>query len=721
MALPEKPFSRKEQYLAKIAGEDVEIPEEPFSREEMYLEAIAEGGGGGGTSNFNQLTNRPKLNGTEMDGDTDIKNFTSSAQGLVPAPAAGDTDKYLKSDGTWSEVDYAKEASVIRTSTTQSQTASFIYRTTAGDMSIDTGEATLASIKGNVVMEGYHDEVKEYETNFADPNTTASIDWDTFIAWVSGKGWVDYSPFTLTWTGTPGIEWSIGNSAGGSTSDSSANLGITVTGNVAVDDTITITYSAATVGTITVALPDEFIATGYNQYDGVEGYAKVIGDNQYRIAGTADSWEFAPTDGSTSVVITLDNGKYTPPADGVLIPTNPSGDILVALVWSGIRDNDPYEPYETSTITIPTVDENGTTLPTGEYGMPKVGDVADELNFSERVYIKRIGQYDYSEANLETVEAMGVDYIFDLTNIFYVLETPVTYTLASTVSGVYTANDFGTEEFTGSDVPLEATIIYGNNLVDKLRNLADIQTIGNGLSLVDGLLSAAGGGAGIKVLTTADYNYPANNPTSIGLWLLDPGLYFADSVSITVRISTSDNASSVADTFLVTQEPYPNGVVNIYTFGAPGSFNGDIGSAMLRCYKVWKNNGARNNVAAAAVHSEIADITGTLITYWTTKNWPTSNPDGVALWKMRNSGTKYYFTSNNTISKLYITPNHYLSGRLQGQVTLLYMGGDSNKLLTSFDLQVFDMNTDTMSESRGYGIVDWTDDSELDYKTYTTS
>ena len=47
MALPE-PKSRKEQYLAKSAGMDVEIPAEPKSREEQYLNAIAEGGGGGG-------------------------------------------------------------------------------------------------------------------------------------------------------------------------------------------------------------------------------------------------------------------------------------------------------------------------------------------------------------------------------------------------------------------------------------------------------------------------------------------------------------------------------------------------------------------------------------------------------------------------------------------------------------------------------------------------
>lgn len=49
MALP-NPITRREQYLAGIAGMSTPVPEEPWTREEMYLEKIAEGGGGGGTT-----------------------------------------------------------------------------------------------------------------------------------------------------------------------------------------------------------------------------------------------------------------------------------------------------------------------------------------------------------------------------------------------------------------------------------------------------------------------------------------------------------------------------------------------------------------------------------------------------------------------------------------------------------------------------------------------
>lgn len=157
--LPEKPLSRKESYLAAIAGEDVTLPDAPESRTEQYLAYIAEngGGGGGGTNNFNQLTNRPKYNGTTMTGSTNIpevksysagtglkltgtafsvdtttiqpkltagsnvtisdntisatdttySNFTGTdgtaagVAGLVPAPATTDAGKFLKADGTW--------------------------------------------------------------------------------------------------------------------------------------------------------------------------------------------------------------------------------------------------------------------------------------------------------------------------------------------------------------------------------------------------------------------------------------------------------------------------------------------------------------------------------------------------------------------------------------------------------------------------------------------
>lgn len=93
----------------------------------------------GGTFNYNELQNKPKINGNTLEGDkttselgipvysagdnitisddhvisatgttyTDFTGATAStdgAQGLVPGPLAGDEDKFLKADGTWGEI-----------------------------------------------------------------------------------------------------------------------------------------------------------------------------------------------------------------------------------------------------------------------------------------------------------------------------------------------------------------------------------------------------------------------------------------------------------------------------------------------------------------------------------------------------------------------------------------------------------------------------------------
>ena len=70
MSLPEKPITRKEMYLSNIAGEGTPLPDKPITREEQYLDEIAKnGGGGGGTTNYNALNNKPKINNVELTGN----------------------------------------------------------------------------------------------------------------------------------------------------------------------------------------------------------------------------------------------------------------------------------------------------------------------------------------------------------------------------------------------------------------------------------------------------------------------------------------------------------------------------------------------------------------------------------------------------------------------------------------------------------------------------
>lgn len=80
MGIPDKPITREEQYLAKIAGQSVPLPEYPITREESYLDYIARtgGGGGGGVTDYDQLIDRPRINGKILTGDK-----TGAQLGLV--------------------------------------------------------------------------------------------------------------------------------------------------------------------------------------------------------------------------------------------------------------------------------------------------------------------------------------------------------------------------------------------------------------------------------------------------------------------------------------------------------------------------------------------------------------------------------------------------------------------------------------------------------------
>lgn len=101
VSIPSEPITRKEQYLAKIAGQDVEIPSKPLTREEAYLDAIAKGGsGGGGTNDYNDLLNQPKINDTTLEGDMSAEDLGLATEqalsGKQDALTAGD---YIQFDG----------------------------------------------------------------------------------------------------------------------------------------------------------------------------------------------------------------------------------------------------------------------------------------------------------------------------------------------------------------------------------------------------------------------------------------------------------------------------------------------------------------------------------------------------------------------------------------------------------------------------------------------
>lgn len=67
------PITRIEQYLSAIAGNSTEVPSKPITRIEQYLAAILESGGsGGGTMDYEDLTNKPSINGVELSGNLEL-------------------------------------------------------------------------------------------------------------------------------------------------------------------------------------------------------------------------------------------------------------------------------------------------------------------------------------------------------------------------------------------------------------------------------------------------------------------------------------------------------------------------------------------------------------------------------------------------------------------------------------------------------------------------
>ena len=88
----------------------------------------------------------------------------------------------------------------------------------------------------------------------------------------------------------------------------------------------------------------------------------------------------------------------------------------------------------------------------------------------------------------------------------------------------------------------------------------------------DGTWATAGGG-GIIELTTADYDYPTDNPGAIALWLLNPGIYRLKT-HVKLRLNTADAPIDADnDTTVIFNNSGPNtyGEAIIYNWGSLGS------------------------------------------------------------------------------------------------------------------------------------------------------
>ncbi len=106
--------SRVEKILSATLGNyDKPLPK-PQSRVEEYLMAIKEqGGGGGGTTDYNQLTNKPTINGVELSGDKTSTDYGLQGNGQGTTYDSGDEEVVISGGSGGNTYDPDSESVVI--------------------------------------------------------------------------------------------------------------------------------------------------------------------------------------------------------------------------------------------------------------------------------------------------------------------------------------------------------------------------------------------------------------------------------------------------------------------------------------------------------------------------------------------------------------------------------------------------------------------------------
>ena len=481
----------------------------------------------------------------------------------------------------------------------------FIYRTSGGSASLESGEAQLVYVDGNVTISGRSPESFDIVTNNNIVATYNATQWKTYLSDPpSGRYFFNYSAPTIisttissswtasgTWSFVPAsgeTESGINPSTYGIYVSNVINPSITITNNssltsvsvtpstcfsaiqnsgtynfiytegdqeqqlsdawylngdvvdltdygiagsgtAVIGDIIVINitkgtptsavrvdYAKYNPGTITVAQPAVFSATGFNHFDkatmsiqdatisngkiaeNTGTYvcycratpASNTGWGAYSASGAIRGIGFCATLPAKGTDVVTTGVDYTTTistvpvtTDGyVVVVVTGMDDLMIHPRWSGAADdptNAGYPAYVAyvapDTITIPTQDKDGQSLPTATYGMPAVGPVADRLNLDAGLYIQRIGRLENNSTNMGYVATYGTSYDYDNSYIYYVLKDTDIETYEVTVDPVYIVNDWGTEEFTNTTVPVGAQTLYGQNLRDKLRT--DVLTI----------------------------------------------------------------------------------------------------------------------------------------------------------------------------------------------------------------------------------------------------
>lgn len=375
----------------------------------------------------------------------------------------------------------------------------FAMRTSGGSTSIGDGDAWLGVVRGNSVHTGVVEEsfTATVTSSAQDPITAEVTTPATFRTQAEEGGTYNFN-YTSAWDEDP------------------ETWGITVTGTPQSGDKITVVWVEANRGTITPAEPASFIGTGWNLYNHTAGYARVLkysDEYAFGISGAYTALKYSATEDGTQTTITPVNGVFTVPGDGYIHVTG--GNATNTAIW--MQDSDWTEGYEGSwkAYQEDEIDLSSVMSEVFPNGLCSVGDVRDEINLSIQEAQVRIERLEYTAENLADVIAAGRAYDADEDYIYAVyLDEDMPAPVDIEIDGNYTACDHGMEYFEGTEAPVYCQILYGENLIDKLRT--DVLT--KSQDLVNDLTTGGTGKALTAAMGKAIYDIlKANSSANLGV------------------------------------------------------------------------------------------------------------------------------------------------------------------------------------------------------------
>ena len=475
------------------------------------------------------------------------------------------------------QVEHALTADDLTSSSSQTTTGEWTRRTSGGTTPIQNGSAWLSTVRGNRSHVGYIPEALNMTVTTAPREEgqtpiTATLDRDTFVEEATSSGTYNFV-YTTSWSTDP------------------ATYGITVTGTPVSGDQIVVAYTKEDRGTIIQSLPKTMVATGWNLAQPTEDYTgythiaialKYADTAMFKIMGTYTGLKYSSTPTGEKTTITPSDGLFTVAANGYLFVAGGSTDTAIYMTWAdwvldGPTEAEDYVEYE---IDMSTLFEGGSApFP---YGLLRVGDIRDEIDFNTGIATSRVQRLTYSAENLEAAAASGLTYEYD-TNYIY-LERAVSQIYDFDIDGDYTVNDHGLEYFTDTDIAVYSVNIYGNSLKNKLENdvLTKSQDLVNNLTTNDSTkaLSAAQGYAlNSNIANTTTYlatSYITANKGSITGGSIEKNVKTCQiGVIISgVTISNGVNLLTIADGAGI--RPSRTSYVSVFNYDDGKPFNGSL-------------------------------------------------------------------------------------------------------------------------------------------------